>query len=211
MKYALSAAGRAGPRRARREASLDFGYYYSRRVLCRVGCRDAGGGRLFASWQEFDEWRRANGKVVDGAPRVAVGFYKSTYYTSDTATLDAVIAEIEKSGANAIPVFGYPGGVTFERLLLDENGAARADVGLGFLFRFTGPEAADSLGKLDIPVVNLVTLYGRSEREWRESKTGLSMFEGTFQVAVPELGGLVAPTVVGSREKVLDLETGLSS
>src|SRR5690606_40438735 len=64
--------------------------------------------------------------------------------------------------------------------------------------------------KLDIPVINLVTLYGRSEREWRESRTGLSMFEGTFQVAVPELGGLVAPTVVGSREKIFDLETGLS-
>ena len=150
------------------------------------------------------------GRSVGRAPRLAVGFYKSTYYTNDTATLDAVIAEIEKAGGEAIPVFGYPGGVTFERLLLDENGAARADVGLGFLFRFTGPEAADSLTKLDFPVINLVTLYGRSAKEWRESRTGLSMFEGTFQVAVPELGGLVAPTVVGSREKILDLETGLS-
>jgi cobaltochelatase CobN len=192
----LSAAGVPGLDVPDAQASLDFGYYYP-------------GAGLFATWPEFDAWRRANGKVRDGAPRVAVGFYKSTYYTSDTATLDAVIAELERAGAEAIPVFGYPGGVTFERLLLDENGASRADVGLGFLFRFTGPEAAESLGKLDIPVINLVTLYGRSEREWRESKTGLSMFEGTFQVAVPELGGLVAPTVVGSREKILDLETGL--
>jgi cobaltochelatase CobN len=141
---------------------------------------------------------------------VAVGFYKASFYTDDTATLDAIIAELEKAGAEAIPVFGYPGGVAFEQLLLDESGAARADAALAFLFRFTGPEAAESLAKLDIPVINLVTLYGRSEREWRDSKTGLSMFEGTFQVAVPELGGLVAPTVVGSREKILDLETGIS-
>ncbi len=200
LKYALAAAGVRGLDVPEPRPSLDFGYYYP----------TPAGGRLFATWDELDAWRRANGKARDGAPRVAVGFYKSTFYTSDTATLDAVIAEIEKAGAEAIPVFGYPGGVTFERLLLDENGASRADVGLGFLFRFTGPEAAESLGKLDIPVINLVTLYGRSEREWRESRTGLSMFEGTFQVAVPELGGLIAPTVVGSREKILDIETGLS-
>ena len=204
LEYALSAAGVEGLEVPDAQPSLELGYYYP------TSEGTSAGGRLFATWSEFDAWRRANGKTRDGAPRVAVGFYKSSYYTSDTATLDAIIAEIEKAGAEAVPVFGYPGGLTFERLLLDENGESRADVGLGFLFRFTGPEAAESLGKLDIPVVNLVTLYGRSEQEWRESKTGLSMFEGTFQVAVPELGGLIAPTVVGSREKIFDIETGLS-
>ena len=201
LKYALAAAGVAGLEVPTADPSLDFGYYYPA----------TDGGRVFADWASFDAWRAANGKVRAGAPRVAIGFYKSTYYTGDTATLDAVIAEVERQGANAIPLFGYPGGVAFEQLLLDENGAARADVGLGFLFRFSGPETAVPLGKLDFPVINLVTLYGRSEREWRESRTGLSMFEGTFQVAVPELGGLVAPTVVGSRERSLDLTTGIAA
>ena len=36
------------------------------------------------------------------------------------------------------------------------------------------------------------------------------MFEGTFQVAVPELAGTIAPTVVGSKEKIKDPETGLT-
>jgi cobaltochelatase CobN len=202
LKYALTAAGVPNLDVPAAEPSLDFGYYYP--------TAPGTPGRVFATWREFDDWRRANGKTKDDAPRVAVGFYKASFYTDDTATLDAIIAELEKAGAEAIPVFGYPGGVAFEQLLLDESGAARADAALAFLFRFTGPEAAESLAKLDIPVINLVTLYGRSEREWRDSKTGLSMFEGTFQVAVPELGGLVAPTVVGSREKILDLETGIS-
>src|SRR5690606_33416908 len=158
----------------------------------------------------FDEWRTAAGKHRPGAPRVAVGFYKSNYYSGDTEALDALIAEIERQGAEAVPLFGYPGSVTFEELLLDDAGEARVDVALGFLFRFSDFETARSLEKLDVPVVNLVTLYGRNEREWRESATGLSMFEGTFQVAVPELAGLIAPTVVGSREKRLDLETGVS-
>src|SRR5690349_20882674 len=64
--------------------------------------------------------------------------------------------------------------------------------------------------KVDIPVINLIGLYGRSQQEWRASSTGLSFFEGTFQVAVPELAGLVAPTVIASHEKVLDKDTGLT-
>ena len=126
---------------------------------------------------------------------MAVGFYKSNYYAGDTALLDAVIAEIERQGAEAIPVFGYPAGLAFEGLLLDADGQARADVALAFVFRFAGPEAAASLQNVNIPVISLVSLYGRSEAEWRASAEGLSMFEGTFQVAVPELSGLVAPTL----------------
>ena len=123
---------------------------------------------------------------------MAVGFYKSTYYAGDTALLDAVIEEIEQQGAEAIPVFGYPGAVAFENLLIDEAGQARAHVALAFLFRFANFEASIALAKLDIPVISLISLYGRSEEEWRASDQGLSMFEGTFQVAVPELAGVVA-------------------
>src|SRR5690606_40198857 len=170
----------------------------------------AAGGRVFATWDAFDAWRTAAGKRRPGAPRVGVGFYKANYYSGDTEALDAVIAEIERQGAEAVPVFGYPGSVTFEELLIDDAGDARVDVALAFLFRFADFESALALEKLDVPVMNLVTLYGRNEREWRESETGLSMFEGTFQVAVPELAGLVSPIVVGSREKRLDLPTGVT-
>ncbi len=165
---------------------------------------------MFGSWDTFDFWRAAHGKRKPGAPRVAIGFYKSSYYTGDTALLDSVIAEIERSGAEAIPVFGYPDALAFEKTLLDEQGHSRADVALALTFRFADFTAWQTLAKLDIPVINLVALYGRTEKEWRESNTGLSMFEGTFQVAVPELGGLVAPTVVGSKEKVKDPDTGLT-
>src|SRR5690606_2303511 len=134
----------------------------------------------------------------------------ANYYSGDMSVIDAIIAEIERRGAEAVPIFGYPGGVAFEELLIDDGGRARVDAALALLFRFSDFETARFLEKLDVPVMNLVTLYGRSERDWRASQTGLSMFEGTFQVAVPELAGLVAPTVVGSRENRFDLETGVS-
>ena len=208
LKYVLSAAGVPGLDVPEPRPSLQAGYYYPD----PAGAAGAAGsgGRAFADWDAFDAWRRAAGKHRPGAPRVAVGFYGSSYDDGDTALVDAVIAEIERQGAEAIPVFGYPAGIAFETLLRDPNGAARSDVALAFLFRFAGPDAGESLRKLDIPVLSLISLYGRSEAEWRTSAQGLSMFEGTFQIAVPELAGLVAPTVAGSKERRTDPDSGLT-
>ena len=200
MKQALSAVGVAGLTVPDPQPSLEAGYYYP----------DGDVGRVFESWNAFDAWRAANSKHRPGALRVAIGFYKSTYYAGDTALLDAVIAEVERQGGEAIPMFGYPSATAFEALLLDENDEARVEAALAFVFRFADFEASRSLERLNIPVVSLVSLYGRSQAEWRESPMGLTMFEGTFQVAVPELAGLVAPTVVGSQERVEDPETGMT-
>ena len=208
LKYVLSAAGVPGLDVPEPQPSLQAGYYYP--DPSGAAGASGSGGRAFGDWASFDAWRRAAGKYRPGAPRVAVGFYGSSYDDGDTALIDAVIAEIERQGAEAIPIFGYPAGVAFETLLLDSAGAARADVALTFLFRFAGPDAGESLRKLDIPVLSLISLYGRSEAEWRASAQGLSMFEGTFQIAVPELAGLVAPTVVGSKERRTDPHTGLT-
>jgi cobaltochelatase CobN len=204
LKYALTQAGVNGLSLPRPQPSLDFGYYYP-------AGPEGPAGQVFATWDEFTAWRRQHGKLRPGAPRIAVSFYKATYYSDETELLDAVIAEIEHQGAEAIPMFGYPGEAAAARLLLDAEGKSRADVVLGFNFNFSGPDASTSLSKVDVPVLNLISLYGRSEKEWRSSPMGLSVFEGTFNVAVPELAGTIAPTVVGSQEKVIDPETGLTT
>jgi cobaltochelatase CobN len=201
MAFALSKAGVKGLKLPEPQISRDFSYYYP----------DGKGGRVFDSWKAFDDWRAANGKKHPGAPRIAISFFKASYYTGDIGMIDALIAEVEKQGGEAIPMFGYPGAVAAEKLLIDDRGAPRADVLLGLNFAFSDFNASKSLEKLGVPVINLVSLYGRSEKEWRESKTGLSMFEGTFNLAVPELAGTTAPTVVGTKEKVRDPATGLTS
>jgi cobaltochelatase CobN len=200
LKLVLSRAGVKGLTVPKPEPSLDFGYYYP----------DGANGVVFATWDGLQAWKQAHGKTRPGAPRIALGFYKSSYYTGETELLDAIIAEIERRGAEAIPFFGYPDAAAAAKLLVDASGTARADAALSLLFRFAGPEASPILEKVDVPVINLISLYGRTEQEWRASSTGLSSFEGTFQTAVPELAGLVAPTVVGSEEKVTDAETGLT-
>lgn len=198
MKRALTLAGVAGLQTQPPKAHPDFGYYYP----------DHPRGRIFSTWAEFEAWHRQSGKLKANAPWIAVGFYSSSYYSGETEPIDGAVAGIERGGANALPVFGYPGAVAFERLLRDEQGRPRADAALAFLFRFADYEAQKALGRLGIPIINCISLYGRSESEWRASDQGLSLFEGTFQVAVPELAGLLAPTVVGSQERERDAQSG---
>jgi len=200
LKFSLQLAGVTGLTIPPPQPSLDFAYYYP---------GDAG-GQAFEDWDEFAAWMHGRGLMEANKLRVAIGFYKSTFYGSETEVVDAIIAEIERAGAIAIPFFGFPGHLAFEHMLIDENGAARADVGLSFLMRFANFDSSRSLANINIPIINLATLYGRSEQEWRQSSTGLSLFEGTFQVAVPELAGLIAPTVVGSRERQFDAATNIS-
>jgi cobaltochelatase CobN len=200
LQFALDQAGVPGLQLPEPKPGLDFGYYYP----------GPDGGQVFADWDSFEAWRSAKGKTAEGRVQVAIGFYRDAYYGSETGIIDALVAQIEASGAAAIPFFGYPDALAFERLLLDDAGESRAAVALALLLRFADFDAAQSLAKLDIPILNMITLYGRSEQEWRESDQGLSLFEGTFQVAVPELAGTIAPTVIGSREQLRDPVTGLT-
>ena len=66
MKFAVAKAGVTNLTVPAPQPSLDQGYYYP----------DGDVGVVFASWADFDRWRRAHGKARPGAPRLAVGFAK---------------------------------------------------------------------------------------------------------------------------------------
>lgn len=167
---------------------------------------DAPGQRWFPTFDAYRQWHARARPAAAGRAWVAVPFYGSSLHDDQTAVLDAVVRELERQGMNALPMFGYPARRVWEKLLLDERGQARAQAALAFNFRFAGPETQEWMLKAGIPVMNLVKVFGRSEEDWRQSKTGLSIFEGVFQIFVPEISGLVAPIVVGTEEKRYDAE-----
>ena len=80
LKLVLSRAGIKGLSVPKPEPSLDFGYYYP----------DGANGVVFATWEQLAAWKQAHGKTKPGAPRIALGFYKSSYYTGETELLDAI-------------------------------------------------------------------------------------------------------------------------
>ncbi len=149
---------------------------------------------------------------IDGnRPWIGITFYKSTVVSGNTAHLDFLIDSLEKEGFNVLPVYGYPSEMAVERFFFDKNGRSRvaAVVGMSLKVGLNPQIAIPVLSKLNVPVINAITLYRHSREEWEKSPVGLDIFERSWQVALPEMGGIIQPTVIASKEKVIDKETGI--
>lgn len=144
-----------------------------------------------------------------GVPVVAVLFHQKYWLTGNTAYVDAVVDGIRARGAEAVAFFvttgssrltgaiGF-GGLVRKHLIRD--GAPRVDCvvnTIGFsqtLVPAAGThdqgEGSDFLRKLDVPVLQAVTLYGPPSR-WAESPAGLSASDIVMSVTDPEYDGQI--------------------
>lgn len=165
-------------------------------------------GRLFKTFEEYESWYRDAGYYKENAKWVAILTYSSFYEQGQTAVEDELVHTLEEKGLNAFTVFGYPASDVIEKLLIDSDGASRVSGILSFLFRFSNFEASASLEKCGVPVINLITVYGKDGKTWENDPVGLSSLEVSWQLAIPEIAGLIQPTVVSYRIREIDDETG---
>ncbi|MDI6736039.1 MAG: cobaltochelatase subunit CobN, partial [bacterium] len=98
-----------------------------------------------------------------------------------------------------------------EKHLYDEAGLSRVSalIGMSLKIGMNPQTAMPVLSRLGVPVINAITLYTQSKEEWERSPVGLDTLERTWQIACSELGGLIQPTVIASKEKGIDKETGI--
>jgi cobaltochelatase CobN len=164
------------------------------------------GGRTVESFAEFQQLYRQR-----PGPWVGITFYKNLLDNADTAFLDSLIDSLERQGMNVLPVYTYPSELAVERFMFDENGKSRvqAVVGLSLKIGLTPQRAIPILSRLGVPVIDAVNLYSQSRAEWEKSPVGLNIFERSSSVGLPELAGIIQPTVVASRELTVDRATGL--
>jgi cobaltochelatase CobN len=145
-----------------------------------------------------------------GAPWIAVPFYRASLVAGQTLPLAAIVARLEAGGYNVVPVFGYPYEVPL-KLLLDENGKSRVELIVALGMKVGGTASVGAmLDKLGVPAINAITLSQQTYAQWQESKVGLDIIERTWQLAGAEAAGLIQPTVVASRERISDAQTGLA-
>jgi len=165
-------------------------------------------GRLFKTFEEYKNWYREAGYFKENAAWVAVLTYSSFYEQGQASVEDELIRTIEGKGLNAFVAFGYPEDAVVEKLLVDSKGIPRVSGIVSFLFRFSDFKATDSLGKCGVPVINLITVYGKDGKTWENDPEGLSSLEVSWQLAIPEIAGLIQPTVASYRIRERDDETG---
>lgn len=148
-------------------------------------------------------------------PTVGIVFYRAHALAGNTAFVDTLADEVERSGANVLPVFcgslrglSDAGGL---RELLSEcdaliatvlaaGGSVAADASAG------GDEDswdAGALAELDVPVLQGMCLTS-SRAVWEENDAALSPMDAAMQVAVPEFDGRLISVPFSFKESGAD-------
>lgn len=176
--------------------------------LPEQGIYHAGDGKVYT---DFEQYQQQCTDCLADKPWVGIHFGRSNLSSGQMATVDALAIALRQQGYNALPVFGYPPETALARYFLSPDGSSRvtAIIGLSLKIGVT-PATTAVLEKLAVPVINAITLSNQSQIEWQASKVGLDVAERSWQIAGAELGGLIAPTVIASKEHLIDAETGLT-
>mgnify|MGYP001037012646 CR=1 FL=1 len=178
-------------------------------------------GCTYESLGDYNKWYQKKGDHTAG-----ILFHRTGWLEGDTLVCDALVREFENNGINVIPVFshgfenvdlGIDGNdaVLNKYLMVDGASVINILINLKMFFLFPRNEVsdhstsgADILKRLNVPVIQGVTSYYRTEKEWRDSGDGLDPIGLVINVAMPEFDGTVEPTFIGAIERVDEPTTG---
>ncbi|MDP3650559.1 MAG: cobaltochelatase subunit CobN [Rhodoferax sp.] len=200
----------------------DYGYAISAappRALPQVAALNHRTGQLFETFEDYAASYLAQrlptpaNTPAGAAARPWVGVVLSRGQAIDGLgeNIQAIADALEHRGFNVLPVYGFPSTVPVERFFLDSTGRPHvaAVVALAMKLGNVPDKIIPLLERLNVPLVNGIVLYKATHQEWENSPLGLDHNERSWQVGGPELAGIVAPTVVASKERRKDKDTGL--
>ncbi|MFH2058025.1 MAG: cobaltochelatase subunit CobN [Pseudomonadota bacterium] len=167
---------------------------------------------VFTKIKDYLLWQQKRPGFDPSCPTIGFCFFSSFLTCGQKKPIDDMIHCLEKQGFNVLPCFGKEQDI-METFLLDDRSKARVDVVLAFSFKFYNaltPELGELLKKLDVPVISAVSLYKNTIDQWRINPVGIDSIEVAWSLAVPEISGLIEPTVLSAKEKIIDPDTGKS-
>jgi len=179
-------------------------------VFPEFGFFDHASRRAFARFEDYSATYLAEKPDRHDRPWIGVYFSRDTATAGQTELLSAINAALEARGFNALFGFGYPADAALPVLFLNTNGQSRVEAVVGLTLKIGNvpDKLAPLLAKLDVPILNAIALNSQSRAEWERSASGLDFIERSWQVGSAELAGAIAPTIVASKEKLVDVATG---
>lgn len=168
--------------------------------------------QLFASFDAYAADYLARHPEGHGRVWVGVLFNRVTAQAGSSALLEAIMDSLEARGFNVVPAFGYPSEIPAEKYFIDTRGQARvaAVVALALKMGNVPDKTIPAMKRLDVPLINAISLRDQTRQQWEDSPLGLGLAERAWQVAGAEFAGAIAPTVVASKEQLVDPATGLA-
>ncbi|MBU2262490.1 MAG: cobaltochelatase subunit CobN, partial [Proteobacteria bacterium] len=178
--------------------------------LAEVGIYDRSTKKVFDDFIAYQNARPPKGSQSgqNQRPWVGIIFHRNSIESGQTKTVDAVIEALEERGFNVLSVYGsVQMGKATESIF--SPAGVRLIVAIGWKVGVNPQTAVPLLSSLGVPVIDAITLQSKSVEEWKRSPVGLDIFERAWQVGNPEMGGIIQPTVIASKEKFVDQETGM--
>ncbi|MFJ3089471.1 cobaltochelatase subunit CobN [Streptomyces sp. NPDC086838] len=147
------------------------------------------------SWGPLERTPRETG---DGAPTVAVLYYRAHHMSGNTAFIETLCRAVEAQGARALPLY-VASLRTPEPELIETLRSADAIVTTVLAAGGTRPAEASAGGddeswdagaltSLDVPILQALCLTS-SHTDWQDNDEGVSPLDAASQIAVPEFDG----------------------
>ncbi|HHY51315.1 MAG TPA: cobaltochelatase subunit CobN, partial [Alphaproteobacteria bacterium] len=145
--------------------------------------------------------------ATTGRASVPLLFYRAALEGGGTATLAALVAEIERQGLHPVPILVSSlkerACARFVRDVLAAHPPAAILNLTGFALGLDGLEAeANPFAGTDAPVLQLVQ-GGRPRSAWSADPQGLTAKDLAMQVVLPELDGRIGALLVGHKEEAV--------
>jgi cobaltochelatase CobN len=181
-------------------------------TMPKIGFFDVASGRAFESFEDYASTYQNRNPEHRDRSWIGVYFSRDTATSGQTELLSAIGAALKRRGFNALFAYGYPPDVAVPKLFMDADGQSRVEAIAAITMKIGNvpDKLVPLLSQLDVPVFNAIALNSQSRAEWEASASGLDILERSWQVGSAELGGAIAPTIVASKEKLVDVATGLA-
>jgi len=168
-------------------------------------------GKIFGSFADYAADYLAERPEMAGRVWVGVLTNRVAAQSGNSLLLSAITSALEARGFNVVTAFGFPSEKPAEKYFLDASGKARiaAIVGLSLKLGNTPERTIPVMKRLDVPAINAISLSSQNRKAWEESPLGLSLMERSWMISAAEFAGAIAPTVVATKERKHDSETGL--
>ncbi len=167
-------------------------------------------GAVFTNFSAYRKWQRQRPGFDSARPELGLLFFSSYLTAGQRRPIEQVVRRLEEEGFNVLPCFGRDQ-ETIRRFLLDEKGKSRVDIVLAFSLKFYSaltPELGRLINKLKVPVINAIPLFQETIDQWRKNPAGIVGNEIAWSIATPEISGLIEPTPLAAKRKLLNQKTG---
>lgn len=151
---------------------------------------------VFDSLEKYRLWRSVK---TDNSPVIGLLITRGAIEAAQTHIIDETMKMLEKKGAKVMAVFHKPGAKPDDYLkLLQDNGKTVVNTIINFRNIHYANKRKEEFGILGVPIIQALTYFDGDQKQWEESKQGISPGMMSFTLVLPETAGVIDPIIIGA-------------